>query len=235
MKNTQKGFIVPLLIAIITVSAISGGIYYYSQNKPEVPQTVNNTQPIQKTTPAPAVGTQTNSGANVQPNKVVATNPKISDQTTGWKTYANTTYGFEIKYPSNFSFTDNSSFLSTYGKNLPTKNPFMSTIGFPSQVISTNVPSSIASILVAANFVLPQNCYESSTGIPSTQTIVKNGISYRITETDSDGGITYATLRNNICYQLALGGVGVNGGSSKLDKTEIDQFDNIVSTFSFTK
>lgn len=33
MKNTQRGLIVPLLIAIIAVLAIGGGIYYYSHNQ----------------------------------------------------------------------------------------------------------------------------------------------------------------------------------------------------------
>lgn len=33
MKKTQKGFAVPLIIAIIAVLAIGGGVYFYVQNK----------------------------------------------------------------------------------------------------------------------------------------------------------------------------------------------------------
>ena len=33
MKNSQKGFVVPLLIAIIALLAIGSGVYYYSKNK----------------------------------------------------------------------------------------------------------------------------------------------------------------------------------------------------------
>lgn len=42
MKNTQKGFIVPLLIAIIAVLAIVGGIYIYENQKVETPIPVNS-------------------------------------------------------------------------------------------------------------------------------------------------------------------------------------------------
>lgn len=66
MKNTQKGFIVPLLIAIIALMAVGGGVYVYENKKVEVPvvvdtttqnSPVNNNQqntPVkQKTNPSP--------------------------------------------------------------------------------------------------------------------------------------------------------------------------------------
>lgn len=43
MKNSQKGFVVPLLIAIIAVLAIGGGVYVYENKKAEVPVTVDST------------------------------------------------------------------------------------------------------------------------------------------------------------------------------------------------
>ncbi len=43
MKNSQKGFVVPLLIAIIVVLVIGGGIYIYENKKVEVPIVVDNT------------------------------------------------------------------------------------------------------------------------------------------------------------------------------------------------
>ncbi len=72
MKNLQKGFVIPLVIAIIAVLAIGGGIYY-SKNKSET-----------------AINTVSNS-----PIPSGQTYNKISD----WKTYRNDK-GFEIKYPS---------------------------------------------------------------------------------------------------------------------------------------
>ena len=72
MENSQKGFVVPLLIAIIAVLVIGGGVYIYENKKTEVPAVVDtttqqanqvqqtNTQnppvtnpPVIKTTPVP--------------------------------------------------------------------------------------------------------------------------------------------------------------------------------------
>ena len=47
MKNSQKGFVVPLLIAIIAVLVIGGGVYVYEKNKKtETPVVDTGTQQI---------------------------------------------------------------------------------------------------------------------------------------------------------------------------------------------
>src|ERR1035437_8864366 len=40
-KNLQKGFVVPLLIAIIAVLVIGGGVYIYENKKAEAPVVTN--------------------------------------------------------------------------------------------------------------------------------------------------------------------------------------------------
>ena len=72
MRNTQKGFIVPLLIAIIAVLAIGGGIYVFEQSKPQQTEQQPTTY-----------------------NQAVST----TNQTTNSKTYTNSQYGFQINYP----------------------------------------------------------------------------------------------------------------------------------------
>jgi uncharacterized protein (UPF0333 family) len=43
MKNSQKGFVVPLLVAIIVLLVVGGGVYYYSKNiKPTGPTSYKN-------------------------------------------------------------------------------------------------------------------------------------------------------------------------------------------------
>ena len=66
MKN-QKGFIVPLLLGIIAVLVIGGGVYIYQTQKAQAPAVDTGAQ-------------QTNSKAD----------------TSNWKTYANSKYGFSI-------------------------------------------------------------------------------------------------------------------------------------------
>ncbi len=41
MKNSQKGFVVPLIIAIIVLLVISGSVYIYKNKKAEAPAVVN--------------------------------------------------------------------------------------------------------------------------------------------------------------------------------------------------
>lgn len=47
MKNFNKGFVVPVLLAIIAVLVVGGGVYVYKKEKVEIPTTVDtNTQPL---------------------------------------------------------------------------------------------------------------------------------------------------------------------------------------------
>jgi Tfp pilus assembly major pilin PilA len=43
MPNSQKGFVLPLVIAIIAILAIGGGVLVYENNKVEVPNSVSTT------------------------------------------------------------------------------------------------------------------------------------------------------------------------------------------------
>ncbi len=58
MKNTQRGFIVPLLLAVIAILLIGGGAYIYTQNQ-KTPEAVNQIVQATSTTPV----TQKNTAA----------------------------------------------------------------------------------------------------------------------------------------------------------------------------
>ena len=47
MKNNQKGFVVPLIIAIAALLAVWGGVYYYQNRKVETPLVINSNLPEQ--------------------------------------------------------------------------------------------------------------------------------------------------------------------------------------------
>lgn len=62
MKNSQKGFIVPLLLVIIAVLVVGGGVYIYENKKTETPAVIDTTtqQPNQvQPTPTPVTSNQT--------------------------------------------------------------------------------------------------------------------------------------------------------------------------------
>ena len=50
MKNSQKGFIVPMLLGIIALLIIGGGVYVYESKKTEAPTVVNPNQAQQTNT-----------------------------------------------------------------------------------------------------------------------------------------------------------------------------------------
>jgi hypothetical protein len=77
MKNLQRGFAIPIVIAIVALLAVGGGIYIY-KNKKVVETTV-----------------------------VVQNTATTTNTTKDWKTYMNIQYGFEIKYPVDWIVTSN--------------------------------------------------------------------------------------------------------------------------------
>ncbi len=81
----QRGFsAILILVGVLIMAAVAGGAYYFGR------QTVSNPQPQN-----PVVVSQT-----PQPTSVSQATPIPSpDQTTNWKTYTNTKYGYSFKYP----------------------------------------------------------------------------------------------------------------------------------------
>jgi hypothetical protein len=84
MKNSQKGFIVPVLLVIIALLVVGGGVYIYENKKVEIPAVVDT-------------GTQPTNQNQQQ------TNTQTPPVTTGLKTYSNS--GIEFKYPATWAVT----------------------------------------------------------------------------------------------------------------------------------
>lgn len=81
MKNSQKGFVLPLLLIIIAALLVAGGAYVYVQNK------------------------QTNQMSDVTlPDQTTPTAQTSNTQTADWKTYTNSQYSFSFQYPANLEF-----------------------------------------------------------------------------------------------------------------------------------
>ena len=101
MKNSQKGFIVPVLLVIIALLVVGGGVYVYKNKKVEVPAVVDTgTQPTNTNTQTPPVNTQT---------KTPTPTPK--DETLSWKIYQNDFFKYEFQYPSGFAIVKQDNYL----------------------------------------------------------------------------------------------------------------------------
>jgi hypothetical protein len=84
MKNSQKKFVIPLIIALVVVVFIGGGVFIYSQKK------IVNNNLLNSTTTTQNISTTT-------------------DETVDWKTYTDfptPATKVTIKYPSNWNLMD---------------------------------------------------------------------------------------------------------------------------------
>ncbi len=90
----QKGF-APILIVVLIAAAVGGYFWFNDSNNQTKPaQNVQTTK-----TPAPATKPEsTSSAASPAPNG--------AGETANWKTYTNTKFGYQIKYPSNREYTE---------------------------------------------------------------------------------------------------------------------------------
>jgi len=102
MNMNQKGFANIALIVVIVI--LVGAVGYFAF--------VNKSEPITgQPTPTPT-----------QTNTAVSPTPTPQGETANWKTYRDTTYGFGIKYPSNWNLKNNVLSFST-------KNGYTATFG----------------------------------------------------------------------------------------------------------
>jgi hypothetical protein len=82
MKNSKKGFIVPVLLVIIALLVIGGGVYVYKNKKVEVPAVVDTGTQQTNTQTSPVVNTQTNNPPAQTDTSFKVLSPKAGDS---WK------------------------------------------------------------------------------------------------------------------------------------------------------
>lgn len=109
MKNSQKGFVMPVILAIVALLVIGGGIYIYK--KVEAPIVVETE--TQQTTQTQSNG-QGGSQINIPSGSVV-----VNTKNT---LYKHESCGFEISFPSNFVSWDRP--LNPYPKQCPNSTPY---------------------------------------------------------------------------------------------------------------
>ncbi len=96
--HTHKVFAAVGLILIGVIIAVAG-IWYYVENQTRT----NNTADT-------AVDETTTTKVSTSSTKAETKTEEKTDKTADWKTYTNSTYGFSIKYPTDWSYNDADSY-----------------------------------------------------------------------------------------------------------------------------
>ncbi|MCR4276432.1 MAG: hypothetical protein NUV90_03540 [Candidatus Parcubacteria bacterium] len=192
MKTSQKGFISPLLLALIAVLLIGGGVYAYVQNK-------QASQPV-------------------------------AAQTSDWKTYTNSQYGFEVKYPLNWFLIDCVSYVGfSYSQS---KLPLCSTNQSPPHINITvtegSTPGIEKYIEDAQNSLVDYSKTEMKVGGNVSATKL-SGLAKAVDGPGPTAGTQVVKVlfsRSNTIYQVYY---------YMLDNKDYSQvFDQMLSTFKFT-
>jgi hypothetical protein len=226
--NNQKGFIVPLLIAIIAVLLIGGGVYIYSNEKVEAPIVVDTNVPTQ------ATSTQA-----------------TSTQTSDWKTYTNTQYGFSFSYPSDVLSTP---VENNVNGRIQITAPYLSTGPIDSNKVELGevVKPGLLVVVLKDNQYNQEDTYEKRvtdySGVAGTEMYNKINISgqsaFRAKDATNDthNFITLIHLKDPYyidtlqmeVYKITSGFAEGYKWAPVADKDNSTLFNQILSTFKFT-
>lgn len=194
-EEPKKGMSAVLAIVIIIVIVlIVGGAIWYWYSKTAVKDTANMDIP-EKTTSASASASPSASG---------------TDETVGWKTYSNSTYGFSINYPSDLTYTESS--LEEGG------------VAFAVRFNQNNAKkTNVVNIWVKSNYTLAEEISSAQQGQGeyniSNKTIA--GVQGKLLDSTKVNIRDYAVEKNNKLYILE---------SNQTNKNILDQ---MISTLKF--
>lgn len=201
---SQKG-IAPIVIVLLIAAAIGGYLIYSGK--------INLKQNEVRCTEEAKICPDGSSVGRVIPKCEFASCPSGSAETANWKTYTNDTYGYIVKYPSDWEYK--------FGKGKDAQVVF----GLSPVEIRTDIPN----FLISVSETIKQPLFEEDgrNKVMETKQITIGGQSGE-QATIADGGsgkvsyIQSAVLYNGKTYYFNL---------HDLNKKEI--YDQILSTFKF--
>lgn len=110
----KPNYLKTVIFSILGVSLLAATIYLYFQNQKLQKQVLNQQTSPTIQAPSPTLYPKIVPSISISP-----------DETAGWKTYINTTYGYSIKYPSLFTTQNLSSGAGNKEADTFTRNLFI--------------------------------------------------------------------------------------------------------------
>lgn len=206
----QKGF-APILIIFLVLIAI-GGAYYFGTKR-------GNVFPTPTQTPT-SITTST-------PTQITPTVKPTADPTANWKTYANSSYSYQIKYPSDWSVIREDKDKPAF-KTIVQLTPNNSTNNLPSVVvvIEQNTFDTVYNGLKEIS-----ERYKGTFKQFTVNNLITNAnkAEFITGAGDSDYNIQVIFEKNKLAYNIEF------LSNNPPDPNEIKLFDQILSTFKFTQ
>ncbi|MDO8604012.1 MAG: hypothetical protein Q7K40_01200 [bacterium] len=202
----KKGFIAPLLLALITLLLIGGGAYVYVQKN-------QSNQPVTATSTTKTV-IPNDKGTNGEDHTGSGAQALLKQQTAGWKMYTNSQYGFSFQYPPTLLLKNESESLSGV-------NPHQWWIRFQNANGKDFEVNITENTLVDINVVSVHTKFNGDVKTQSMMIGVKKGI--RFDTSDEAGSVV--TIRTSIgAHELQIA----------FDASYSELIDSILSTFKFS-
>ncbi|HDZ54838.1 MAG TPA: hypothetical protein ENI19_00535 [Candidatus Nealsonbacteria bacterium] len=149
------------------------------------------------------------------------------DETVNWKTYKNDEYGFEIKYPSDFTFQEFDAELNTDQMSV--------VVRFTKKDTTINYP--VFDVSLAKTFSTPEEWIEDGNYCPesfaSCSSFVSSPIpgSIKFDKLERHYGSTHTFFKNNgILFEIAVGATDPN---EPIPESAYSIYNQILSTFKF--
>lgn len=205
----QKGVstLVSIVIIIVVAIVVFGGVFVYQYFA--TPKANNQQQNPTACTEEAKICPDGSAVGRTGPNCEFAPCPAVPDQTAGWKTYTNSEYGFEIKYPTGW---DNK--IGSQGK-MGAYSLLSLDINKNSSDFNANRASYVRLVVEDNNFVLGSRDWKNFELGQIKGSIASPGTGYEIIFSSDLGQKFYIFTKNN---------------------PEIDSDTNkILSTFKFTE
>lgn len=204
--NYKKGFVIPIIIAIVAILAIGGGFFVIQKKEVKAPVIDHSYK------------SSTYSQEEQTQARERALQTIIMDETKDWKTYKNEEYGFEIKYPQDWKIQSREKTFSFY-------NPVEWSEKYNQAIYPVNI-----SFYSNPDRITGQEWYEKKVSDGIFTKIIENimvgGVAaLKISES---GG-----MDNNFAVYVG-NNTSIFSISTRQDSKYIDIFEKIIYTFKFT-
>lgn len=242
MENTSNRGISPLVVVLLVAALLAVGarVFYFKDKMTEK-------------TPIDVVTQEQNGDATQEQETTTSTTTKTTTKTqptqkqatTGWKTYQNYVYGFEVKYPStwqtpiavgNYTLGPKFEYKVSFRNNLTDSGKGFDVKVYKTKLNVVRIETQTDELSLSTSFD-PRSTYASDCGFFATTTL--SAVYVPSNDKCFSEAYFFDIYKNNLIYTIIpvpAGGIGYSGYNGvEKTKTDLPEFTNILASFRITK